>query len=198
MQNDLPRLAAKLSKVYGVKVRVLGPYIWKKNGRKIIDVKGAPSDSGLNRTMQLARARLEVKLGRRLLAGETVDHIDDDCKNDAYDNLQLLSHVKNSGKRSAQAKLNAANAHRTPEARALNSLRQQGVKNPQSKFSTKQVKVFRRKYKAGLIDLADIKTQSGVSSTRTVVDMLEGKTYSSIPGSCLVKRGKIGRPAKGR
>lgn len=49
-------------------------------------------------TQLLARVRLEIKIGRRLVGNETVDHIDDNPLNDNDDNLQILSHEKNCGK----------------------------------------------------------------------------------------------------
>ena len=107
MKNDMPLLAKKLSRVYGIKVRILGPYIWKKNGRKLIDVKPKYSnekDSPLCKTILLARAKLEVKIGRHLEDGEEVDHIDGDCLNDRTYNLQVLTRYENASKGSGRVK----------------------------------------------------------------------------------------------
>lgn len=90
----LPKLSKKLSKVYDEPVRILGIYIWKENGRKIVDVWVGDT----KKTCQLARVKLEIKLGRKLVKGEEVDHIDDDCTNDRYNNLQVLSKPKNASK----------------------------------------------------------------------------------------------------
>lgn len=46
-------------------------------------------------TTALARYRLSVKLGRKLLKTEQVDHIDEDRCNDSVDNLQVLTPVEN-------------------------------------------------------------------------------------------------------
>jgi len=53
---------------------------------------------GKSSKRQLAKVRLEVKLGRRLVLGETVDHMDEDFTNDSPSNLQVLSSGKNSAK----------------------------------------------------------------------------------------------------
>ena len=47
----LPKLSRKLSKVYATPVRILGVYIWKANGRKIVDIH----EGGVKKTCQLAR-----------------------------------------------------------------------------------------------------------------------------------------------
>ena len=46
-------------------------------------------------TTALARYRLSVKLGRKLLKTEQVDHIDENRRNDSVGNLQILTPVEN-------------------------------------------------------------------------------------------------------
>lgn len=56
-------------------------YVGKKNKR--------------NKLMSYARYLMSVKLDRRLTRDEEVDHIDGDCTNDVYSNLQILSPTEN-------------------------------------------------------------------------------------------------------
>ena len=67
-----------------------GPYV-RKDGRKIVVLY----DGHRRSARQLAKVLLEVKLGRRLLSGEEVDHKDGDFTNDSPQNLQLLSVTAN-------------------------------------------------------------------------------------------------------
>lgn len=120
LKNDLPVLAKKLSKVYGFEVRLLGPYVAKRSGRKTIDVRPLASNDASHRlckTIQLARARLEVKLGRPLRKHETIDHKNEDCTDDRYCNLQVLTLAQNSSKGSLIGRQNAAAACKTKESR---------------------------------------------------------------------------------
>jgi hypothetical protein len=48
--------------------------------------------------INLARALMQVKLGRLLNSNETADHIDEDKSNDNIDNLQILTLAENTRK----------------------------------------------------------------------------------------------------
>lgn len=85
----------QLVSLYGPDVKIRGPYFAAKDGRCLVDV----FCDGRYRTTQLAKLLLEIKLRRRLVDDETVDHQDDDCTNDSPENLQLLSRSENSSKR---------------------------------------------------------------------------------------------------
>lgn len=91
--NSLPNLSRKLSRVYGRSVRIRGPYLCR-DGRKRVDVVAG----SYVKSCLLARVRLEVKIGRRLREGETVDHINGDKTLDTYENIQLLSLSENASK----------------------------------------------------------------------------------------------------
>lgn len=84
----------QLLPIYGPKAKLRGPYIWKKNNRKIYDVY----DGARWKTCQAARLILEIKIGRKLTEEETVDHIDGDPINDSPENLQVLTRAENSSK----------------------------------------------------------------------------------------------------
>lgn len=101
MKNDLPVLARKLSIVYQRRLRIRGPYLCK-DGRKRVDVVSYNSNKDPV-TCLLARVRLEIKIGRKLRLGETVDHINEDKTDDSYANLQLLSLAANSKKSAKRA-----------------------------------------------------------------------------------------------
>lgn len=85
MEKD--KLVDKLSEVYQQPVKLWGPYKCK-DGRLRVDLLKIEDDK--DTTHLYAKVVLEAKLGRRLLPGETVDHIDEDKTNDHPDNLQPL------------------------------------------------------------------------------------------------------------
>lgn len=68
-------------------MKIHGPYL-RKDGRKHVVII---YDDGRKQTRSYPRLLLEEKLGRPLLAEETVDHIDGDFTNDSPDNLRPLS-----------------------------------------------------------------------------------------------------------
>jgi hypothetical protein len=74
--------------------RIYGPY---GKRRKII-VLVSP---GHRTTMSYARYLMSLNLGRELTPEEEVDHIDNDCTNDAIENLQILTPKQNSDKENA-------------------------------------------------------------------------------------------------
>jgi hypothetical protein len=74
---------------------VYGPY---GSERKMVALVSA----GHRTTMSYARYLMAVHLGRVLTAAEEVDHIDDDCTNDAIENLQILTPAQNRQKRDAR------------------------------------------------------------------------------------------------
>ena len=85
--------ADRVLELYPEFTKIYGPYVYKDNRKRVVLYDGKRCSS-----RQLAKVRLEIKLGRRLIEGETVDHIDEDYTNDDPDNLQLLSQSKNATK----------------------------------------------------------------------------------------------------
>jgi hypothetical protein len=69
---------------------VYGPYIGQGDRRYV--VLYTPDKT---RSMSYARWLVQEQLGRELTEDETVDHIDEDCTNDALSNLQILSSLAN-------------------------------------------------------------------------------------------------------
>src|SRR5690606_36242053 len=84
-----PAVATILA-LYPEYTKVYGPYT-RKDSRRILVFTGP----GGRTTRQLAKVILEIKLGRRLINDETVDHIDGNVLNDSSDNLQVLSLADN-------------------------------------------------------------------------------------------------------
>lgn len=70
-------------------MRVYGPYIRKKDGRKHVILY----NDGKRRTMSYPKWLMQQHLGRELLPNETVHHIDEDFTNDSLDNLQVLTRL---------------------------------------------------------------------------------------------------------
>jgi len=91
-------IVSTISHLYPECERLYGPYT-RKDKRKFYTLY-----DGINRrAILVARLLLELKLGRRLIHPETVDHRDEDKTNDDPDNLRILSNSDNS--RSAHTKI---------------------------------------------------------------------------------------------
>lgn len=74
---------------------VSGPWLNQTTGRLHVTLYKVVNYKHFQTTLTLARALMEVKLGRKLESYEEVDHIDEDRTNDSIDNLQLLSSTEN-------------------------------------------------------------------------------------------------------
>lgn len=74
--------------------KVYGPY----GARRKIVVLVSPEH---RTTMSNARYLMSLHLGRPLTPDEEIDHIDNDCTNDAIENLQVLTPRANSEKENA-------------------------------------------------------------------------------------------------
>jgi hypothetical protein len=180
-----PDLASELSKLYGETVVVWGPYVCS-DGRRRVDVKTSSHPNGI--TYQYAKVLLELKLGRRLSQGETVDHKDEDKTNDTPDNLQVLTLSENAKKscmvRGSNLKQWQKSKVGTAELSALTS----GEHNSQAKMTDDDVKRLRERFMVTgrLSELA-----GSVSVNRkSLRHLLEGRTYKSAGGPLVVfKRG---------
>lgn len=78
-------------------MKIHGPYL-RKDGRKHIVIV---HDNGVKQTQSYPRYLMERHLGRRLLPEETVDHINNDFRDDRIENLQLLTLAENTRKQMA-------------------------------------------------------------------------------------------------
>lgn len=198
LKNDLPLLAKKLSAVYKFDVRLVGPYAARKSGRKLVDVKPLTSNlcsHKLCKTVQLARAKLEVKLGRPLAKGETVDHKNEDCTDDRYCNLQLLTLIENSSKGSAGGRKQAAEACRTAESRKRRSDKSKGELNSQSKVTDDEARALRKAFARNRC-LEDLLSKTSLS-LKSLTNLLHGVSYQNAGGPIAARLPKKrGRPPK--
>lgn len=160
---------------------IYGPYS-RKDGRRIVILY----DGDRRSARQLAKVRLEVALGRRLVGRETVDHVDEDFRNDDPSNLQLLSRSENSRKSSL------GNTHSlgriVPEEE-----RSYGEKNSRALLTNSQVEAFRHDFSSGIKSKSDIIEETGMSD-KAVRNFLYGSSYKDA-GSVVEKR-KPGRPPR--
>jgi hypothetical protein len=82
-----------ISRLYNGIHTVYGPYIAKDGRRRVVIY-----DGHRRITRQYAKIKMEIRLNRRLIQNETVDHIDRNILNDDYGNLQVLDRSTHSRK----------------------------------------------------------------------------------------------------
>ena len=174
---------------------IYGPYIDKRDNRKICEVK---YKTGVKTTLY-ARYKLEKHLGRALTKYETVDHIDEDPTNDRLSNLQVLSlseNVKKSMRLNPERHARMLAYGKRPEERQRRKLRALGQKNPASILTDNQV-IRLRKLKN--LDRKAVCQQYGISD-RALRDALSGVSYSHLPYANTRWKDPggagVGRPAK--
>lgn len=97
LAGSSPAVATTLA-LYSEYKKIYGPYT-RADGRKIVILY----DGNKRTARQYAKLILEVKLGRRLVGDETVDHIDGDFTNDDPANLRAIPLRENAGQASAKA-----------------------------------------------------------------------------------------------
>jgi hypothetical protein len=164
-----------LSFVYGENVTVWGPYLCK-DGRYRVDVKS--DSSPRSTTHQLAKVKLELKLGRRLKNDETVDHIDENSSNDDTGNLQLLLRAENAAK-SANPKYLIERTKRLTGTGVLGEP-VKGEKNGLAKLTDSEVRSIRERF----VLSGELKTlvRTLPINRKSTKAMLEGKTYQAAGG----------------
>ena len=170
----IPSIEA-LVPLYGANVRLRGPYHWKTGNRILYDI----FDGRKFTTVQAAKLILEVKLGRRLAEGETVDHIDEDCENDNPENLQILSLSENARK-SALNSSNFNHIHawmKTEDGKQSLSARASGTKNGMSKLTETDVQSMRSRVPYHGI-IRDLMQEYDVSRS-TIQSILKYKSYNA-------------------
>lgn len=86
----------EILKLYPDYDSVLGPYTRPdKRMHIVLNKTKQPHKLGKLKTISYPKALMEIKLKRRLLDNETVDHIDEDKTNNDIDNLQVLTRREN-------------------------------------------------------------------------------------------------------
>ena len=89
-RKRLDRNMATISQLYPNVHTVYGPYLGKDGRYRVVLYDGTRRI-----TRQYAKLKMEIKLGRRLHEhDETVDHFDDNKRNDRYSNLRILPRGK--------------------------------------------------------------------------------------------------------
>jgi len=161
--------------------QVTGPYIRKSDNRAVVALTGFKKTT----TRQLAKVRLEVKLGRRLVGDETVDHRDEDKTNDAPSNLDLLSKSDNSRKSSVGNQYSIG--RKAPEEEKL-----YGEDNSKALLSNKEVELYRQKFSAGEMSKSEIMMETRMSD-KAVRNFLYGDSYKT--AGYVVERRRSGRPS---
>jgi len=183
-EDDLVVLAKKLSDIYRNELVINGPY-FGADGRTRIEISYKHHKRRI--VHQLARIKLEIKLGRRLIGDETVDHIDEDLSNDDYDNLQLLSRGENAKKSANPTKM--IEWTRSKEGREMNRKKSLGEKNVLAKLTNKEVKSIREEF-AITRDFLGFMRRLNICR-RALQNCLKGITYSDAGGPIIssVKQG---------
>lgn len=161
-------------KLYPEYDRVTGPYQRKADNRKIVALTGFKRTT----TRLLAKVRLEVKLGRKLVPGETVDHKDDDGTNDHPDNLQPLSLSENARKSAKIA--NLENWIRPRVGSKELSDKNAGERSSVATFNNLEVRQLRE----GFIEFGELReVAAGAPCNRkSLRAILEGRTYQDAGG----------------
>lgn len=82
-----------------------------------LEIRYVRVTSGPQRNRYVHHLVMEARLGRRLLPGEEVDHIDGNTLNNDYTNLQLMTASEHAKKTRRQAVEKRRAKHREPEPR---------------------------------------------------------------------------------
>lgn len=172
----------KLLRLYKNYDKVLGPYT-RKDGRKHIILSNSTlpkSDKSRIKTVSYPKALMEVYLLRRLLPHETVDHINNDKRDDRASNLQILSLSENVKKAHRDGI-----AYRPPIGTKLKNVDNSGSKNGMSRLTESEVSTYRKQYNKGRTKKSIIK-ETGLSR-RSVENFLFGKSYTSVKTKCIAR-----------
>ncbi len=180
---------ARILELYPEFHTVYGPYI-RKDGRKIVILY----DGRKRSARQLAKVKLEVKLGRRLYWDEEVDHIDEDPTNDKFSNLQALTKSENASK----SKFNGKGFSWATGYKQEDHVKRNGSKNGQAKLALGDAAYYRKLFKKGRITLSGMRKETGLNA-KSIKHLVTGVTYIHEGGPIcrLVPRNSVGRPGKG-
>lgn len=181
MTNDLK---SKILALYPEYNRITGPTI-ASDDRARVGFRN--TETGEKTIRQLAKVKLEVKIGRRLTNDETVDHIDENKTNDEFDNLQVLSRSENAAK-GAIGNKNGLGYKQTAEEK------RNGEKNGMSSLTNNEVKNIREAFNSNTVSKQELEVQTNLSR-RSVENLLRGVSYAEAGGPLATfKRGRP--PAK--
>jgi len=91
----IKKIKQGILKLYPEYDKVYGPYI-RPDKRKQLFLRNITTQKGY--TISWPKAKMEVKLKRKLKKNETTDHKDGDVTNNKYSNLQILTRQENARK----------------------------------------------------------------------------------------------------
>lgn len=179
MQDELKE---KILTLYPEFNRVTGPSI-ASDGRARVGLRN--TSTGEKTVRQLAKVKLEVKIGRRLVGDETVDHEDTNKGNDESDNLQLLTRSENARKGSVGNKYCLGYKQTDEQKRS-------GSKNGMAKLDESKVKTMRENFNSGIVTKPELVNSTNLSR-RAVENILRGISYTDAGGPVIDNFPK-GRP----
>lgn len=164
-----------------------GPYEDKNNGgRRIVILNG--------KTISYPKLLYETHFNVRIEEPYTIDHHDDDFRNDSIENLKVLTRAENA-KKSA-----IGNKHCLGKTISLERRKNlSGSKNPASKLSEEEVEEYRKQYFALPFKKDRVKLKNKIIEKkglcrRTVENFLQGVSYGGVDETGRHCRLKSGRP----
>lgn len=158
-------------------LKIYGPYLSKDGRYRVVFSNGSTKV-----TRQYAKVKMEIKLERRLAANETVDHKNENKKDDRYSNLQLLTRRENVVKSHKAGTLSSeaiVKFSKTATERKRRRVRVLGEKNPFARFTDADVMKLRSSFKSGKLSINEIVHTFKVTK-RCVTNMLYGVSYSHL------------------
>ena len=169
-----------LFNIYPEYDKLYGPYQRKTDNRAIVLLRNTVTRKQY--MLQYARLLLELKINRKLIAPETVDHIDGDPLNDHIDNLQVLTLSENARKSSLGNKHCLGYKQKEEQKRS-------GSKNGKAMFTNEEI----IKIRTDFVNLTETK-ESLISklqiSRRTLENILKGTSYINAGGPLSIFRVK--------
>lgn len=170
-EDSFESFKKEVLKLYTEYHTVYGPYKRKSDNRIFLNLKMGNGPDNKSSSYLLAKLRLEIHLGRRLVDNEAVDHEDEDSTNDDISNLKILTRVENARK-SAKGNKHCLGRKQNEDHK------RSGQKNGMAKFSDEEIEYYRKAFRDKELTVKDIVMKTS-STEKTVRKFLAGVTYKS-------------------